>query len=66
MIKITINPNKKIAEEAREAVKNNDGSCPCALFKEEDTKCICKDFRDKIESNYEGECNCGLYVITRR
>ena len=39
------------------ALKNNDGYCPCKLQKNEDTKCICKEFREQ-ES---GVCHCGLY-----
>ena len=44
-----------------EAVRANDGYCPCATEKTSDTKCMCKDFRDKIKSGYIGECHCGLY-----
>ena len=39
------------------AVKANDGYCPCRRVKNEDTKCMCKEFR---ESGL-GECHCGLY-----
>lgn len=35
--------------------------CPCALYRTKDTKCMCKDFRDKVKNGYTGECNCGLY-----
>lgn len=28
------------------AVKANDGYCPCACVKDQDTKCMCKDFRE--------------------
>lgn len=44
-----------------EAIKNNDGYCPCAIDKNKDTKCMCKAFRDKIIEGYIGECHCGLY-----
>lgn len=27
-------------------VKSNDGYCPCSLIKNEDTKCMCKEFRE--------------------
>ena len=39
------------------AVKANDGYCPCACIKDQDTKCMCKDFREQLE----GICHCGLY-----
>ena len=42
----------------KEKVKNNGNYCPCALIKEKDTRCMCKEFRDQ---NYEGLCHCGLY-----
>jgi len=42
------------------AVKDNDGYCPCKLQKNDDTKCMCKDFREQKE----GECDCGLYFKT--
>lgn len=42
----------------RAALEQNGGYCPCAIEKSEDTKCMCKDFREQ-ES---GECHCGLYV----
>lgn len=43
-----------------EAVKANDGYCPCRRIKNEDTKCMCKEFRE----GGLGECHCGLYEKT--
>ena len=57
-MKIRINP-KADAENIRKAIKLNGGYCPCALAKTPDTKCICKDFLENVES---GPCHCGLYV----
>lgn len=60
MSKIIINPF--ITQEEQKIIKlnikNNDGYCPCAILKNKDTKCMCKDFRENIIS---GECHCGLY-----
>lgn len=39
-------------------VKANNGYCPCAVIKNEDTKCICKEFR---EQTVPGLCRCGRY-----
>ena len=50
--------DKVWADEVRKAIKANDGYCPCRLEKTEDTRCICKEFRDQKS----GECRCGLYV----
>lgn len=63
-IKITVNPDKEYVQEVRTKLKDNDGFCPCRLEKTEDTKCMCKEFRDMIERGEDGECHCGLYIIT--
>jgi ferredoxin-thioredoxin reductase catalytic subunit len=46
-------------KQITEKVIENGGYCPCAIIKNEDTKCICKEFR---EQNSEGECHCGRFV----
>lgn len=56
-MKITVTKDKELAQEIREKLKKNDGYCPCALEKNDDTKCICKDFREQGT----GYCHCGLY-----
>jgi len=56
--KIIQNPDFVHRKEVEEAIKENDGYCCCTLDKSEDTKCICKDFR---EQNYTGFCHCGRY-----
>lgn len=57
-MKIILNEDKEVVAELREALKDNDGYCPCFLEKNEDTKCMCKEFREDI---VEGYCHCGLY-----
>ena len=64
-MKVTINPDKDIVEEIRSAIKECEGHCPCALEWTADTKCMCKKFRDQIEQGIEGECHCGLYILTK-
>lgn len=54
---IRVNSDKKLVSEIRRKLKENDGYCPCSLVKDEDHKCICKDF---IEQE-SGLCHCGLY-----
>ena len=39
-------------------VAENGGYCPCAIVKDADTKCMCKEFR---EQQTLGLCTCGLY-----
>lgn len=63
-VKIRLNPNEEIVKTVRQALKENGGYCPCAIFKNEDTKCMCKDFRDQIAYGIKGKCHCGLYEFT--
>ena len=53
-MKITeVNPNIRIL------VEQNDGYCPCAVIKTEDTKCMCKEFKEQKEP---GKCHCGRFI----
>ena len=64
---IKLNENKELVNEIREALAKNNGHCPCVIEQSEDTKCMCKDFRDKIkDSNFEGYCHCGLYYFENK
>ena len=56
------NPDKDYAKKVRDKLKDNGGYCPCRINKNEDTKCMCKEFRDQIEKGEEGMCHCGLYI----
>lgn len=55
---IRVSEDKELVKNIREKLKENGGFCPCRLVKNEDTKCMCKEFREQEE----GECHCGLYV----
>lgn len=55
---IKVNEDKELVSNIRTKLKENDGYCPCSIIKNDDTKCMCKEFREQ-ES---GECHCGLYV----
>lgn len=59
---IKLNEDKELVAEIRAQLKQNDGYCPCSIVKNEDTKCMCKEFREMEE----GECHCGLYVKIKR
>ena len=52
------NPYAEEYEEISEAVKANDNYCPCLSYKNDDTKCMCKDFRDSQETDF---CHCGRF-----
>ena len=55
MIKVT--QNKELEKSIREALKNNNGYCPCRIKHIPENKCMCKEFREQDK----GECHCGLY-----
>ena len=57
-MKIIKNPDVKMYELVSKAVADNNGYCPCLIARNEDTKCMCKEFR---EQNTEGFCRCGRY-----
>ena len=46
----------------REGLREKGGYCPCRREMTEDTKCMCKEFRDQIaDPDFEGFCHCMLY-----
>ncbi len=57
-----IKPNDGMSAEDRKAlqgrIRDNGGYCVCAIDKNPDTKCMCREFREDIAS---GPCHCGLY-----
>lgn len=57
-MKIIINPDKEIVKQTQEALKDNEGYCPCKIAHIPENKCMCKEFREQRE----GECHCGLYI----
>lgn len=59
---IKLNEDAELVKSIRKKLKENNGYCPCALLKNEDTKCMCKEFREMKT----GECHCGLYIKEER
>lgn len=57
-MKIRLNSDLELVNIIRKKLKDNDGYCPCVIEKNEDTKCMCKAFREQDS----GECHCGLYI----
>ncbi len=63
---ITENPNKTVADTVKEGLKQKGGYCPCRLERTEDTKCMCKEFREQIaDPDFEGFCHCMLYYKSK-
>ena len=62
-MRVVVNPDKELVEEIRRELKENDGYCPCRIEKTPDTRCMCREFREKLgDPSFYGECHCGLYV----
>jgi hypothetical protein len=63
---IRTNPtwNKDEIKNFKKLIKDNNGHCPCTILENNDTKCMCLAFRNKIwDCNYVGTCDCGLYAV---
>jgi len=55
---IRLSEDKELIQEIRKKLKENSNYCPCKIEKTDDTKCMCKEFREQEN----GECYCGLYI----
>lgn len=59
---VSLNPDPEIVRTVREGLQRTGGYCPCRLERTEDTKCMCKEFKEQVaDPNYEGFCHCMLY-----
>ena len=64
--KIQETSDKDHVAAVREALSQNDGSCPCALERTDATVCACDKFaRNCTDPNWFGQCDCGLYEKVR-
>ena len=65
-MKITLNPDAEVVKVVKEGLKQKGGHCPCVLEISEDTKCMCKEFREQInDPEFEGYCHCMLYYKSK-
>lgn len=61
-MKIRLNDNAEIVKTVKEGLAARGGYCPCRMEMSEDTKCMCREFREQIKDpNFEGYCHCLLY-----
>jgi hypothetical protein len=62
-MKVSRYADKELAAEIRASIKAANGHCPCVLeqFRNDDTLCMCKDFRESPKGTV---CHCGLYIKT--
>lgn len=66
-MKITLNPDPEIVRTVKEGLQAKGGYCPCRLQKTEDTKCMCREFREQIaDLAFEGYCHCMLYYKSNK
>ncbi|MCQ2406128.1 MAG: ferredoxin thioredoxin reductase catalytic beta chain [Oscillospiraceae bacterium] len=63
---IRLNEDEEIVRTVKEGLKAKGGYFPCRLAKTEDTRCMCREFRDQIaDPEFEGYCHCLLYYKSR-
>ncbi|MCQ2751873.1 MAG: hypothetical protein MJ189_02080 [Coriobacteriales bacterium] len=63
---VRLNENQEIVKAVRQGLKERNGYCPCKINMSEDTKCMCKEFREQIaDPNFEGYCHCLLYYKSK-
>ena len=63
---VKLNEDKEVVAVIKEGLKRKNGHCPCRLEISEDTKCMCKEFREQIKDpDFEGFCHCMLYYKER-
>ena len=61
-MKVRFNEDKAVVETIKKGLEKTGGYCPCKLERSEDTKCMCKEFKEQIaDKNFEGYCHCFLY-----
>lgn len=65
-MKISFNQNEDIVKVVKEGLKKTGGYCPCRTERSEDTKCMCKEFKQQIaDPEFEGYCHCLLYYKSK-
>lgn len=61
-MKIRLNEDPEIVRTVKEGLAARGGYCPCRTVRNEDTKCMCRKFREQIKDpDFEGYCHCMLY-----
>ena len=61
-MKIRFNEDEAVVEMIKKGLEEKGGYCPCRREISEDTKCMCKEFRQQIKDpEFEGYCHCLLY-----
>ena len=65
-MKVRLNENPEIVATIKEGLKQTGGYCPCRRERTDDTKCVCKEFKEQIKDpEFEGYCHCMLYYKSK-
>ena len=65
VLSVKLNSDKKVVDAIKEGLERTGGYCPCRIERTDDTKCMCKEFKEQIkDANFEGYCHCMLYYKT--
>ena len=60
-MKVRLNDDAEVVRMVREGLKAKGGYCPCVREVNEDTRCMCREFREQIaDPECEGYCHCLL------
>ena len=63
---IRLNEDRELVALIREGLRQKGGYCPCRFERTEDTKCICREFREQMaDPDFEGYCHGRLYYKTK-
>ena len=63
---IVENNDKSHVALIRDALEKNAGYCPCAVERNDATKCVCDNFVENCTNpNWFGRYDCGLYEKVR-
>ena len=63
---IRLNEDRELVALIREGLRQKGGYCPCRFERTEDTKCICREFREQMaDPDFEGYCHCMLYYKSK-
>lgn len=61
-MKIRLNDDPDVVRMVKDGLSKKGGHCPCRLEETEETKCMCREFREQIDDpEFEGYCHCMLY-----
>lgn len=61
-MKVRFNEDVELVKLIKAGLERSGGYCPCKLERTEDTRCMCREFKEQIaDENFEGYCHCMLY-----